>query len=237
VKPVADPSANGIPPDLDAEALSLRVQTAQALCAEPDPPASDELLGQLVIRGHRTVIGGRTGEGKTTLTLRIAQAVVAGSDFLDWQGGGGRALIVDAEQGARSIKRQLREAGLEESEAVDYLRVPDGLSLDTDTAEIEALEAILAEGDYALVVADPLYKLHRGDANEERQAVDLMRRLDAWRSRFGFALILNVHLRKRPPQGAKLTIESCSEAGRTPEGPRLSWASRGDTPATRGCTS
>jgi hypothetical protein len=56
------------------------------------------------------------------------------------------------------------------------------------------------------VFAGPVYKLHRGDSNDERAAVDLMRRFDRWRELYGFGLLTEVHLRKPPPQGARLTI-------------------------------
>jgi hypothetical protein len=116
-----------------------------------------------------------------------------------------RALFIDAEQGLRTVKRRLREARLDSLDSLDYLRVPDGLALTHLQAEIGAMEDVLAEGNYALVMADPLYKLHRGDSNDEREAVDLMRRLDAWREQFGFALVLPVHCRK-PPMRGQFTI-------------------------------
>ena len=189
-----------------APAREFAVLTAKQTCELPDPEVCDELLGPLLRRGDRQVIGAGTGEGKTTLAKEIVRAVVNGEPFLDWQGSGdSRALIIDAEQGLRTSKRRLREAALQEHEAVDYLSVPDGLSLDADPQDIAGLEAVLAKGRYDVVVADPLYKLHRSDSNDERAATDLMRRFDGWRARYGFALILPVHLRK-PPPGARFTL-------------------------------
>ena len=149
-------------------APGLEVATARALCGLPDPPTSEELLGALLVRGQRLVLGGHTGEGKTTMAIAIARAVALEEDFLGWRGSGGRVLVIDAEQGLKTIKRRLREAGLEECEAIDYVRVPDGLSLDSSDDDAKAVEALLAEGGYALVLADPLYKLHAGDSNDER---------------------------------------------------------------------
>ena len=184
---------------------ALEVMTARDLCALPDPPGSEELLGPLLMRGNRLVLGGHTGEGKTTMSLALVRAVALGDTFLDWRGPGARVLVIDAEQGLRTIKKRLREARLDDSERVDYLRAPDGLSLDRDEGEIAAVEAQLAAGGYGLVLADPLYKLHTGDSNSEREAVDLMRRFDAWRERYRFALTLPVHCRK-PPMGAKFSM-------------------------------
>jgi hypothetical protein len=156
--------------------------------------------------GSRLVLGGHTGEGKTTFALQLVTAVATGGEFLGWKAKQGRVLVIDAEQGLRTIKRRLREAGLAESDAVDYLRAPDGLRLDADDGEHGQVEERLAAGGYAVVLADPLYKLHAGDSNDERQAVDLMRRLDGWRDRYGFALILPVHCRKTP-LGAKFSLQ------------------------------
>ena len=40
--------------------------------------------------------------------------------------GGLRALVVDVEEGQRTVKRRLRETGLDKSDRISYLRVPDG---------------------------------------------------------------------------------------------------------------
>lgn len=187
------------------EPFALEVMTARAVADLPDPPRSDELLGPLLQRGTRLVLGGGTGEGKTTLSMAMVRAVVAGETLLDWTGSGGRALVLDAEQGLKTVKRRLREGGLDQSDDVDYVRVPDGLSLDSDPGHIAEVERVLRDGDYSVVLADPLYKLSRGDSNDERAAVDLMRRFDAWREELRFALVLPVHLRK-PPPGAKFSL-------------------------------
>ncbi len=55
------------------------------------------------------------------------------------------------------------------------------------------------------MILDPLYKLHTGDSNDERSAVELMRLFDGWRERFKFCLLLPVHCRK-PPVGAKFSM-------------------------------
>ncbi len=184
----------------------LDVLTTRQICELPDPPESDKLLGDFVVRGHRIVVGGHSGEGKTTISLQIVRAIVTGEEFLEWTGADNlRALIVDAEQGLRTVKRRLHEAGLDQSDAVDYLRVPDGMALDRDTAQALALQDVLENGQYAVVVLDPLYKLHAGDSNVERGATDLMKIFDSWRDRYRFALLLPVHLRK-PIPGERFSI-------------------------------
>ncbi|HEY7693764.1 MAG TPA: AAA family ATPase [Gaiellaceae bacterium] len=185
------------------------IETARELCELPDPPDEDRLLGDLAVAGQRIVIGGHTGEGKTTLTLQIVKVIVTGESFLGWQRPmpdyRPQALIIDAEQGLRTIKRRLRETGLADSDDVHYLRLPDGLSLDIDVETAKELDSLLNGAGYDVVVFDPLYKLHAGDSNDEFAAKQLMRIFDAWRERDRFALILPVHLRK-PLAGSRLSI-------------------------------
>ena len=188
----------------DRGGYRLEVLTAREVCALPEPPGDDQVLGPLFVRGQRTVIGAHTGHGKTSLILQAIAAITERRACLDWHGTGGRALVIDAEQGLRTIKRRLREAGLDQSELVDYVRAPDGLELDSNPEHIAAVERILAN-EYAVLFADPLYKLHRGASNDEREVVDFMRQLDAWRERHYFALALAGHCRK-PPIGAKFTM-------------------------------
>jgi bifunctional DNA primase/polymerase-like protein/AAA domain-containing protein/primase-like protein len=185
--------------------VAVEAMTARELCALPDPPGTDELLGPLVRRGHRTLVAAHAGEGKTTLVMQMLRALVQSVEFLGWHGAGGcRALVIDLEQNLKSIKRKLREAGLADCEQVDYVRVPDGLALDQDAEHRAALVRLFETGGYDVVVLDPLYKAHQGDSNAERETVDLMRYFDGWRARYGFALIVLTHCRK-PSPGARFS--------------------------------
>lgn len=226
----ADPGWSEVPPLPNGDRLASvrndpplaeRLMTAAAVCDLPDPPQSDELLGSLLVRRQRTVLGGYTGEGKTTAALAMVKAVARRETFLDWQGSGGRALVIDAEQGLRTAKRRLTEARLDDCDEIDYLRIPEGLALGEGRPEDAEIEAIIAAGNYAVVLADPLYKLHRGDSNDERHAVALMGCLDGWRDRYGFSLLLAMHPRKRPAGGTKFTLDELFGSGAFGWGPEI----------------
>ena len=186
----------GFTPD-PSEVFSLEVRTAREISALPEPDDSDMLVGPLVRRAARIVIVADTGHGKTTLAMQLASAALTGWEVFGHFGAKvSCVLVVDLEQGIRSIKRTLTEAGMAEREDVLYVAAPDGLALDSDEEHREELERIVDANRPDVLVLDPYYKAHRGDSNEERGVVDLMRYLDALRARFGFALILPAHPRK-----------------------------------------
>ena len=217
----------GFTPD-PSEVFSLQVRTARELSALPEPDESYMLVGPLVVRGARTVIVADTGHGKTTLAMQLVSAALTGWEVFGYFGAQvACVLVVDLEQGIRSIKRTLREAGLGEREDVLYVASPDGLALDSDEEHREELERIVEEHRPEIVLLDPYYKAHRGDSNEERGVTDLMRYLDGLRARFGFALILPAHPRKDQSgrDGArKLKLDDVAGSGAVTRGAELAFA-------------
>jgi hypothetical protein len=203
-------------PELPAVEPTFTVRTAREIAALPEPEASDLLLGPLVIRGARTILVADTGHGKTTLAFQFGHAVLTGTYALGHTGAGaGPVLVVDLEQGTRSIKRSLRDANLDDRADVLYLSVPDGLALDSDEQQRAELERVIAEHRPVILILDPFYKAHRGEANDERPIVDLMRYLDGLRAKYGFALLLPAHPRKdASSNGArKLTLHDVAGSG------------------------
>lgn len=190
------------PPDL----------TLREVCDLP-LPEGQEILGPLLMAGSRLVIGGRSGEGKTTFVMAMARAVSEGSRFLEWTGCGGTVLIFDLEQGLRTVQRRAREAHLHESDRVRYLRIPDGLQLEDNETQVAWLEDLFTRHQPAMVVLDPLYKAHQGDSNDERAMVDMMRQLDRMRDTHGFALVIPMHLRKLDPRSSTITMDDIFGSG------------------------
>ena len=206
----------------EREVVSWRPLSATTFLELPEPTAGHELLGPLVLRGGRTIIGGDSGHGKTTLAYAIISAIVNGSDLLGWTGVGlGPALIIDLEQGVRSIKRGIREAQLGEDTFV--LNLPDGSALDQNPQEVKLLEDVISSLQPTVVSIDPYYKAHRGDANEERAVTDLMRELDRLRSEYMFALLLPAHVRKDIQGGGvrKLTLADIAGSGAISRGAEI----------------
>ena len=154
-------------------------------------------------------------------------AILTGGEALGHQAAepsGQPALVVDLEQGLRTIKRVLRESGLDERDDLLYVSCQDGLALDTSNEHLNELRRIIEEHRPVVVALDPFYKAHRGDANEERAVVDLMRVLDGLRAEFGFALILPAHPRKDVVTSngpRKLTLHDVAGSGAITRGAEL----------------
>jgi len=213
----------GIPSDpIDEDESQWTIHIARDFLELPEP-SEVELLGPLVQRGARTLVGGDSGHGKTTLVYAMTAAVLKGDELLGYMGASeGPALIIDLEQGVRSIKRSIRYAGLEQCDA-HLLALPDGLALDRNPDELERLEHVIVALHPVLVVLDPYYKAHRGDANEERGVTDLMRNLDRLRTDYSFALLMPAHVRKeqQTSEPRKLTLADIAGSGALTRGAEI----------------
>ncbi|MDA2989789.1 MAG: AAA family ATPase [Actinomycetota bacterium] len=180
----------------------ITTMTLKQIAELPDP-GYKPMLGPLVYRGLRTLVGAATGEGKTTLVMWMLRAIVEGEGFLGYQGVGpdenGKkptVLIIDAEQSVPDIQRLANETGMTDSENIHYIPAPDGLNLGESTSDALQVERIIEQMKPDVVVVDPAYKVASIDSNSEREVVDLMRLFDRWRAEYGFAFIMPVHTRK-----------------------------------------
>lgn len=180
----------------DASATEFIRYTGRQYRSLPKPKR-EELLGPLVVRGERLVIGAGTGAGKTTLVWQIAKALCTGGHFLGWQASRPyRVLVIDCEQTPWDIDRLLDETGLAQSDQIEIISLPEGMALAPGSPDCVRLEQDIAAG-WDVIALDPLYKLHDGDQNDEQQAKALMKILDGWRAKYNFNLILPAHMRKR----------------------------------------
>jgi len=200
---------------------TLATVTLKEISEMPDP-GYKELLGPLVYRGLRTLVGAATGEGKTTLVMWMLRAIVNGEGFLGYKGIGPdeegnrpKVLIIDAEQSVPDIQRLGKETGMEQSEDIVYVHVPDGLHLGESSNDAIQLERIIEQMRPDVVVVDPAYKVASIDSNSEREVVDLMRLFDRWRAEYGFAFIMPVHTRKgdKKNPGGQPTLDDIFGSG------------------------
>ena len=175
----------------------IRVYSARDLEALELPSPAKKVVGPFVRKAMVTLLGGPTGHGKTSIIAQGVKAAALGGDFLGEQvDGGERVLVLDLEQHLHSIQRVIRDAGLGDTDLVDYAPIPEGLALDKRSDQLDAIELILSNGNYGLVVIDPFYRLHEADSSDELAARLLVALLRRWTTTYGFALLTATHCRK-----------------------------------------
>jgi archaellum biogenesis ATPase FlaH len=117
---------------------------------------------RLAADGYVTVLTGEGGEGKSFLTLALAQAVVRGGAAGGIECRLGRALMFDAENGPQLLTRRVRAAGID----------PDGIAFyDADGFDLrrhqEQFKAVIKAERANLVVIDSLRILAPGAKESE----------------------------------------------------------------------
>ncbi len=169
------------------------------------------LVPGLLERMDRTIVTGAEGGGKSVLCSQMAACLAAGVH--PFSGGvmgdgkqGVRVLVIDCENSPAQSRRRYRwviNRVNEVRQRDEFARVnwgeqmaidmrPQGIDLSNarDLAWVEhAIQACAPD----LLVFGPLYKMHRGEINDEKAARELSWILDGLRERYGFALLTEAH--------------------------------------------
>ena len=186
----------------------LRVMTAREVMEMPTPGEEAKLLGDMVYSGHRLILAAETGAGKTSMCQQIAASIIYGHEFLDFKGrGDAKVLLVDVEQGTRSVQRAYHQSGLADAgDRIGLIHEPSGLHLDTDEGARNELEQIFASREYDVAILDPAYNLFTGSQTDEESVRWLMSLIDDWRREYNTAVLIPMHVRKTPT-GAKFSMD------------------------------
>lgn len=189
----------GLVEDLDRPTVSQVVEADEFLAVDDD--AYDWLIPDLLERGDRLLVTAAEGVGKSNLLRFMALMVAAGlHPFRRVPMVPRRVLLVDVENQARKVRRELRPwLPLVEGWNPGMLAIEvkvGGINLD-HAADRGWLAGKLAAHRPDLLVIGPLYQLHgaapRGDTGGENHARELARTLDRIRERFGCALLMETH--------------------------------------------
>lgn len=216
VDPSEDPGSNVVPLSSVVaadrtrrqESLQARLRTFRDLNELPDAD-HEQMLGELLVRGHRLLIGADSGHGKSTFVNDMIRCLATGEVFLESKhftgippgkrddGAPYRVLVIDCEQSDRTVKKRLREAGIQDLEYCHYWLIPEGLDISNPAmVDYQVLETALVDLKPDVVVIDPLFKMHKGDPNDAKLAAMVMSAVDNWRATYNFGLIIPVHVRK-----------------------------------------
>lgn len=177
-----------LPPDLD-----------HFLAVDAEEDEHRWVIPDMLEAGDRLILTGGEGSGKSTLLRQWGLQAAAGvhpftgkSSFPPV-----RVLLLDAENSARQLRRQLRP--LHEVTPIGFradryridVRAGD-IDLASPTVAAELADVIL-ELRAQLLVIGPLYKIASGDPVKEEDARLLSRGLDLIRERTGVAMMIEAH--------------------------------------------
>lgn len=202
----------------------------QALMDE-QAPEHDWLVPNLLERMDRLIFTGYEGTGKSFLLAQFALTIAAG--LHPFAGvlinpAGMRVLVLDCENSKWQVKRryesvvgrinQAREmhgvTPVDWSEHLRFVLRPEGVDL-ADGREFSRIESAIAATAPDLVLAGPLYRMHKANINEEQAARELVDALDRLRIKYRFTLICEAHVghvgetsggRKLRPTGSSLFL-------------------------------
>lgn len=225
-------ATDDLSPAIDT-ARSYLDQVAAPLSTDRYLPTIDELVDQpseydwvipgLLEKMDRMILTGPEGKGKSTFLRQFAVCCAAGvHPFTGQRMKPIRVVVVDVENGERLLSRRYRTLRNVASTTLnpDYLRIasrPEGLDL-LSPRDAMWLQEVVASNRPELLIIGPVYKLHRGDPNDEQPAVATQRVLDICRTRFGgTALLIEGHSPHGPGSTRELRPIGASAWMRWPE--------------------
>lgn len=191
----------------------------------------DWLVPGLWERTDRLILTGYEGTGKSMLLAQFATTTAGGvhpfhGTVIDRDGH--RVLVIDCENSMRQIRRRyaqlvgtinhIRETHamtpVDWKQQVRFVVRPDGIDL-ANVEEFARIEQAIAATAPDLVIAGPLYRMHRTNINDEEAARQLVDALDRLRVKYRFTLICEAHVghvgeqqggRKLRPTGSSLFL-------------------------------
>jgi replicative DNA helicase len=202
----------------------------QELFDEPEEPYN-WLVPGLWERMDRIIITGYEGTGKSYLLAQFALAAAAGiHPFAGtvFRRDGFRVLVIDCENSKKQITRRYSQVArnigfirdshglpaVDWSQQVRFVMRPEGVDM-TNVQEFARIEQAIAATAPDLVVAGPLYRMHKMNINDEQAARELVDALDRLRVKYKFTLIAEAHVghvgeatggRKLRPTGSSLFL-------------------------------
>lgn len=158
------------------------------------------------------------------MTRQLAVSAAAGlHPFTGQRHDPRRVLLVDLENGERTLRRHLRALSEHCSRigrpvSADLLveSVPAGADLTTPEGE-SWLSRLCEDAKPELLVIGPLYRMHATDMAKEEPARHLTRVVDAMRSRYGCAVVMESHAPHAGINGRSLRPVGSSLFMRWPE--------------------
>ena len=179
------------------------------------PPLADELVENILRKGHKMLLAGPSKAGKSFALIELAIAIATGTEWLTHKCRQGKVFYVNLEVDEASF-----------FDRVDKVASSMGLDIPKDMLNIwnlrgenTAPERLIprlihrAQGKgYAAIILDPLYKINQGDENSASEVGAFFNQLDKICKQLGASVIL-CHHHSKGSQGSKVSIDRASGSG------------------------
>lgn len=191
------------------------IDLGNALLANDALVAPPDLVKGFLHRNTKAILAGSSKAGKTWLLLDLALAVASGGRFLKWEATRGRVLFINLEIPKAFFRKRLQtlmaKRGLT---TLDNLEVWTLRGQDT-TADtfLPAVADRARNGNYSLIVIDPIYKLMVGKSESSNWGAGLLvHGIEQLMERSGAAVVYAHHFTKGN-QAAKKAMDRMSGSG------------------------
>lgn len=194
-QPVGAMSVPGADPRHPATAHGelTELVVSELIGREPEPV--DWVVSDLVARGAVTMLAGRYGQGKSAIAQALGVAMAEGRKHLaEWDVPPGKALIVDAENGAELIHSRLLGMGLT-NDGAHNMRVVTARMFDIER-DRDRLEQVIEVDVPDLLVLDTWGSLWRGAETSVEQVQSCLNGLREVAKTFSLGVLLLHHTTK-----------------------------------------
>ncbi|GMU80953.1 MAG: hypothetical protein AMXMBFR47_08240 [Planctomycetota bacterium] len=179
-------------------------------------PLRTPILNGLLRRGETLNIVGGPKSHKSWLALDLLLAVATGRSWLGFQTNRGRVLLIDNELHIETLQDRIRRvAGARGIPTADYAGRFDVVSLRGRLCTVDELGGPFeewADEDYSLVVLDALYRLFRGNENDNADMANVYNAIDSYAASMNSAFGV-VHHSSKGNQADKATTDIGAGAG------------------------
>lgn len=180
------------------------------------PEGAPVLVEDLLSVGDKGIIAGASKSHKSWLALNLALSVATGGEWLGRRCRKGRVLYLNMEIRPDKILKRIKHVA--DAKGVNYAAL-DGLKRIDMRGYYDGIEVLaeiireqVGEGEYSMIVLDPLYKAFNGDENSAYEVGMFTKAVDTICEDTGAAFVY-VHHHSKGAKGEVASIDRASGSG------------------------
>lgn len=186
---------------------------ATALVDPPKPP--EEVIKQILRRGHKMMVTASSKAGKTWLMIELACAIASGQMWLGYFVKRGKVLYLNMELSESSFINRFKivadkmKLSSADQNNIDFFSLRGVNGSFDELAELVA--HVVKENQYIMVIIDPIYKLFEGSENDQEAVTLFCNNLDVIAN--AGASVVYTHHHSKGAQAGKSAMDRGSGSG------------------------